>query len=911
MHDSSASLAWSVSDKKASTRMKLKHPSIGRRHLSALLIVLGLSAALLSVQYFTARKVLFDRFATLEHDEGVRSLHQVLKALEADLNQLAISTHDYAAWDDAYDFAQSHDPRFIQANFAVETLANMNVDVVWMIDLQGHELAAFERVPEQESGLPPHASGEVISLLRAQLPGLWKSGETASFSRLLQSHRGLMAYAAHPVLPTGGRGAPRALLVFARFVDAATLQRAQTTSQLPVDLYVSPQSRSRLPESAQALWNSGPHQTSRVLVPTSTETLSGFALVRDVNAKPIAIIGTHIDRRLLAFGHETQQYLMLLFAAAIGLFALIVGGLLWYVDRIVQARAASERRYRAVITQSQDTMLLVDADDRMILETNPAGTVMLGFTNEELAGMQIDDLFWACDDDVLKPVQAELHTIARPERILLVRCKDKQFIDVDITVSPLQVDTREVISFVMRDVSARKRAERQLVDNQDRLGYLAHHDPLTELLNRLGLERRLPAVIEAARCGNSNVAFLYLDIDHFKKINDLRGHTCGDRLLQIAAARLRSCLAANDLIVRMGGDEFVVVASELRDTSNAEAIATRIRKVIAEPIEVEGVPLQVTASIGVSIFPSDGADYEVLLKNADIALYEAKDAGRDTYKLFAGGMTRRVSERLATEHDLREGIRGGQFYLDYQPLIDLKTRRIASLEALVRWRHPIRGRVPPNEFIEIAEKAGLIVDIGEFVMREACRQISEWSAAGATVVPIAVNVSSRQLERQNIPELVESATQAARIEPKWLHIELTESAFMEGGQAHVQMLKDLRAVGVEVSIDDFGTGYSSLAYLKFLPVDCLKIDRAFIRDMHATESDDAIVKAIINMASSLGLTTVAEGVETLDQVRRLRELGATYAQGFYFNPPLAADECGRLLQQNRGYTAKSRVIAGS
>jgi diguanylate cyclase (GGDEF)-like protein len=460
----------------------------------------------------------------------------------------------------------------------------------------------------------------------------------------------------------------------------------------------------------------------------------------------------------------------------------------------------------------------------------------------------------------------------------------------------------------MRDVSARRRAERQLVHNQDRLSYLAHHDPLTELLNRLGLERRLPAVIEAARRGNWNVAFLYLDIDHFKKINDLRGHTCGDRLLQIAGERLRGCLSAEDLIVRMGGDEFVVVASELRDPSNADAIAARIRKVLAEPFEVEGVPLQVTSSVGVSIFPSDGEDYEVLLKNADIALYEAKDSGRDAYRLFANGMTRRVSERLATEHDLREGIRSGQFYLDFQPLIDLKTHRIASLEALVRWRHPIRGRVPPNEFIEIAEKAGLILDIGEFVLREACRQISEWSEAGVTVVPVAVNVSSHQLERQSILPLVESATQTARIDPKLLHIELTESAFMGGAQSHAQLLTDLRAMGVEISVDDFGTGYSSLAYLKYLPVDCLKIDRAFIRDMHTSENDEAIVKAIVEMASSLGLATVAEGVETLDQVRRLRELGATYAQGFYFSPPLAADECGRLLQQNLSYTVKQRVL---
>jgi diguanylate cyclase (GGDEF)-like protein/PAS domain S-box-containing protein len=885
-----------------------------RSQLSVLLLVLSLTGALFSVQYATARKVLFDSFSTLEQAEGNRSVEQVLKALEADLNQLAISTHDYAAWNDAYEFVDNHDQRFVDSNFAVETLANMNVDVVWIIDTQNRELVGFERISSQESGLPPPVSAEVLKQLRAELPGLWKSSETRSLSRLAPTRRGLLAVAAHPILPTGGHGTPRALLVFGRFIDDAVLQRVRNTSQLPVALYDTPESRAKLPEAARALWNIAPTNPGRLLVPADNASLSGFALIRDMHVQPVAIVGTHIERKLLAFGSHTQHYLMLLFAVVIGLFALIVGALLLYLEKLRAARARSEQRYRTIISQAQETMLLVDATSRRILEANPAATATLGFTSAEIVEMDIDELFYACDGDVLKPVHAELHSAANPDRILLVRCKNKSFIDVEVTVSPLTIDEHEVISFVLRDVSARKRAERQLVHNQDRLTYLAHHDPLTDLFNRLGLERLLPGVIETARRMQRSVAFLYLDIDHFKKINDLRGHACGDRLLQIAAERLRSCLSEDDLIVRMGGDEFVVVA-QIRDTANAGVIATRIREIISQPFEVEGVRLQIASSVGASVFPEDGADYEVLLKNADIALYEAKDAGRDTFKLFVSSMTQRVSERLALEHELREAIRRGQFYLEYQPLVDLKTHRIASLEALVRWRHPIRGRVPPNEFIEIAEKAGLITDIGEFVMREACRQVGEWMRGGISVVPVAVNVSSRQLERQDILSLVESATKTARIDPGLLHVELTESAFMDGLERYVPMLTALRALGVEVSVDDFGTGYSSLSYLQHLPIDCLKIDRAFIRDMHANENDDAIVKAIIHMATSLGLSTVAEGVETLDQVHWLRQLGATYAQGFHFSPPLAADECGRLLnrlcKQNASFDSQinSKAVA--
>jgi predicted signal transduction protein with EAL and GGDEF domain len=313
----------------------------------------------------------------------------------------------------------------------------------------------------------------------------------------------------------------------------------------------------------------------------------------------------------------------------------------------------------------------------------------------------------------------------------------------------------------------------------------------------------------------------------------------------------------------MGGDEFVVVASELRDPAGAAIIATRLREKLAEPFEVDGQEFKITSSVGVSVYPEDGADYEVLLKNADIALYEAKDSGRDAFTLFSSNLTSRVSERLAIEHELRDAIRGGQFFLEYQPLIDLHKNRIASLEALVRWRHPRRGLVSPMQFIEIAEKAGLIADIGEFVMREACRQVGEWQRAGVAVVPVAVNVSSRQFERQSILGLVTSATEAARISPRMLHVELTESAFMDGHERHVRLLSELRALGVEVSVDDFGTGYSSLAYLKHLPIDVLKIDRAFVRDMNVGENGDAIVTAIIRMAASLHLSTVAEGVETI------------------------------------------------
>ena len=881
-----------------------------RRRAGILAGVLCLSAALLGAQSLTARKVLADAFSVLEHGQGDRSLAQVRQALEADLNQLAIAAHDYAAWDDAYAFAQTRDPRFIDSNLTAEPLANLRVDVVWMLDADGHDILTLQRDPEQHSGRPAAARPGVMGPLQRELKSILRHSRRSPLARLVKTPDGVLAVCAEPITPTGGTGAARGTLVFGRFVNEAVIERVHATSQLPVTLHTGRDSLAALPEAAQQLWNVAPDADPSVLMPRDANTLQGYLLLRDVNATPAAILGTALPRNLAAFGRQTGRSLMMIFSAVIAVFATAIAALWLYLERMGHARAASERRYRAVITQAHETMLLVDTQTRRILEANPAATATLGFSAEELLQMDIDELFYACDGDVLKPAHADLHAHAHPDRLLMIRSKSKDLLDVEVTVTTLSIDGREVISFVLRDVSARKRAERKLVFKQDELVHQAHHDMLTGLLNRLGLERRLPEILEASRRDGLSSAFLYIDVDHFKKINDLRGHACGDKLLQVAAERLRRSLSSEDLIVRMGGDEFVVIAAGLRDPTTAALIASRIRENMNLPFDVDALPLQVTASIGVSVFPKDGADYDTLLKNADIALYESKEGGRDTYTIFTSEMTRRVTERLALEVELREAIKTGHLYLDYQPLVDLKTRRLASFEALVRWHHPIRGRIAPVEFIGMAERTGMICDIGDFVVRETIRQLGEWQRAGARVVPIAVNVSSNQLEQRNFVGNVATWLKDADVAPSLLRVEITESVLMDAQDVRVQRLDELRALGIEVSIDDFGTGYSSLAYLKNLPVNCLKIDRAFVKDIDTNPSEEAIVKAIMRMAHSLGLKTVAEGVETPEQARRLAELGANYAQGFYFSPPAAPDLCGRMLQSAHGSdTQAMRVVA--
>jgi len=867
------------------------------RRLGLVLLVAAVAAGILGLQNIAGRKVVMDSFRQLERDAASHSLDQVLNAFQADLEHLAVSVRDYARWDDAYAYAADHNERFTQSNFAPESLENMGVDVVWMLDASDREILSLVSDPKQVSRVEKPANAALTDLLRRNLPRMRElRGNSRPLQRLLQTPQGLMAFASHDIVATGGRGEPRGILVFGRFIGDSVVARVRQTSQLPVQLHATPRSVQRLPESVVAAWSAPSKGSNRVLLPTDEQNLDIYGVLRDIDGAPAAVIQTNTDRTLLEFGQHTLNSLMLLISAVVVLVAAGVAWLLLRMERAWRSQAASERRYRAVITQAQDTMLLADAADRTILEANPAATTTLGYLESVLLEKTVDELFVVNDGGTVRPVQPELYA-ASADLALQVRCQDGRLLDVEVSASPLDIDGREVISFVLRDVSARKDAERALVDNQQRLTQVAHHDALTGLINRMGLQKRLPDIIEQAQRTKRPVAFLYLDIDHFKKINDLHGHACGDRLLQMVADRLRASVAASDLVVRMGGDEFVVIATGVRDVNAAGTIASRIREKLGATFEVDGQEITVTSSVGVSVYPEHGADYEVLLKNADIALYESKDGGRDTHRVFARSMNTRVNERVTIEHSMRAAIRENQFYVDYQPIVDLRTNKLEGLEALMRWRHPARGLVPPAVFIDVAEKSGLIAELGEFVLNHVCRQIRRWQDKGAEPVPVSVNVSARQFERQDITNLVAHAASTAGIDVRMIHVELTESAIVEGNERHLGVMRGLRALGVPVSIDDFGTGYSSLAYLKNLPIDCLKIDRAFVRDMITSVNGDAIVTAIINMAGSLGLRTIAEGVETLEQLKRLRELGAHMGQGFYFSPPLSAEAAERLLTE--------------
>ena len=471
-----------------------------------------------------------------------------------------------------------------------------------------------------------------------------------------------------------------------------------------------------------------------------------------------------------------------------------------------------------------------------------------------------------------------------------------------LTISTLRDEQGRVTHYIgsFTDISERKDAERQIL-------HLAHHDTLTGLANRFSLHQRLDQAVALARRDDRSLAVLFIDLDRFKAINDSLGHPMGDRLLVEVGQRLRASVRDSDVVARFGGDEFVVVMTDIADgnVGQISSLAGKILRRLSRPYGIAGRELHSTPSIGISVFPNDGADVDALLKHADMAMYHAKSLGRANFQFFAPSMNEAAAERADLEGALRRAIDDGQLLLHFQPQVDAVGGRTVCLEALARWRHPQRGLIPPNKFIPLAEESGLIEPLGRWVLDAACRQLWWLNAQGFTGVRMAVNLSARQLKQEDLIPWIEQLLAVHGVRAADLELEITESVAMEDPEAMIGTLRRLRELGVTLAIDDFGTGYSSLAYLKLLPIQRLKLDRSFVRDIESDHNDAIICSATIALAHSLGLEVVAEGVETEAQYSFLRYLGCDLIQGYYFSRPLAAEVLEDFLKQSAEATKSS------
>lgn len=447
------------------------------------------------------------------------------------------------------------------------------------------------------------------------------------------------------------------------------------------------------------------------------------------------------------------------------------------------------------------------------------------------------------------------------------------------------------------------------MQTQARIARLAHYDSLTGIANRATFNTRLAEALEGATHRERSVAVAFLDVDRFKNINDSLGHETGDALLRAVAERLGGCIRRGDTLARLGGDEFSLVLADMAQPQDAAVVAQKIIASFAQPFQVAGQELFVTASVGLSLYPSDGTDADSLLKNADIAMYRAKELGRNTFQFFTADMNNKVSRRLKLEHQLRKALARNELSLHYQPQVDLHNGHVIGVEALVRWDHPELGSVSPAEFIAVAEETGLIMPIGEWVLETACAQQKAWELEGVRGVKMSVNLSARQFQQKNLVEVVLGVLAATGLQPHSLTLELTESVLMHNAEYAIAALHSLHARGIGISVDDFGTGYASLSYLKKFPIDVLKIDRSFVNDITTDPDDAAITQAIITMAHSLGISVLAEGVETKEQLGFLTHHDCDAMQGYYFSRPIPGPACGVFLKQGRRLTPVDRGLA--
>ncbi|HZP92262.1 MAG TPA: EAL domain-containing protein [Burkholderiales bacterium] len=555
--------------------------------------------------------------------------------------------------------------------------------------------------------------------------------------------------------------------------------------------------------------------------------------------------------------------------------------------------ATSEARFRALVQNSFDIITIHDVSGITLYES-PAASRILGYAPGALVGKTPFDTIHPKD---LSRARESFEALVRGENPapmeLRFRHADGSWIWLEaLGNNLLEHPGIRGIVLTSRDVTERKRAE-------ERAQYLANYDVLTGLPNRFLVQDRLSQAVAQAYRNRTRVAVMHVDLDRFKVVNETLGHYVGDALLKQAADRIKRCAREADTVARVGGDEFTMVISNMPSIQALSAKADALLAELGRPFASEGQEFSLSASIGLSLYPDDAKTVDELIKHADAAMYRAKNLGRNNYQFYTQALNDEVQERLLMEGGLRAALQREEFQLYYQPKIDLTTREVMGAEALLRWAHPKLGMVGPYRFIPVAEDSGMVGQIGEWVLRGVCRQIRQWADEGLSVA-VAVNVSAKQFLQYDLAELVLKALTEADVPARLLEIELTESAVMHDAEASIVALERLKKFGVQIAIDDFGTGYSSLSYLKRLPLDVLKIDQSFVRDISSDPNDAAIVRAIITLARSLGIKVIAEGVETEAQLAFLNAYGCQYAQGYMFGQPMQAQEFAHYTRGRRG-----------
>lgn len=554
---------------------------------------------------------------------------------------------------------------------------------------------------------------------------------------------------------------------------------------------------------------------------------------------------------------------------------------------------ASELRYRRLFETSKDGILLINLESGRVTDVNLAVVNMLGYSRDHFLDHKLSDVLPFKD---IPDCQACLIDLQTKESVVFddwsLEAKDKPRVNVEFVGNVYHVDGTRIVQCNIRDITGRKQSEA-------RIRYMALHDALTGLPNRILLQDRLSQAIALGSRNQQRVAVLMLDLDQFKLVNDSLGHHIGDCLLEAVSRRLRACSRESDIVARLGGDEFVIGLSGIQDDFAIEEVVQKVLLSLHDPFHIEGHELQISSSIGISQYPNDGEIPGTLLRAADTAMYAAKANARGGYMFFTSELNMAAQRRLLLTTDLRHARELGQFVLLYQPQVSTVNGTITAVEALLRWNHPLHGLIAPKEFIPLLEELGLMIEVGSWVLKTACLQNAAWQLEGMQPVRMAVNVSAQQFYRGDLVRTVKEVLNESKLQPEWLELELTETLTLDDSETTINIMIELKLLGLSLSLDDFGTGWSSLSCLRRFPLDRLKIDRSFMCDIATQPAAEAVVTSILDLARNLGFTCIAEGVETVEQREYLIKKKCAEIQGFLYSPALPAFECGALMRSGR------------
>jgi len=801
----------------------------------------------LALTYFNSKFFLLRSFIQVELARTDRNLGRIDQALDQNNNALYTFTSDWAHWDDLYAYMQGKKPDFIPGNINMTAFQNSTVNFMTFWDVNG-KLMMGTAVDTD--------NGKFIAYPKKLQDFLYPNSKLLSRKDLNKDLRGyvLLPGGVMEVVAIGISNGDKTMpslgaMVTGRWLSPLILKKIADQTKLNVELILPHQlqSDSHLNDIFKTISeNKTGHSSENI----DDDNLYGYSVIRDIDDHPIAMFRMKDTRSVYKTGVEAVRYYLTSFAILAVAFSLLM---IWLLRQLVVRRLEKLNRDVSEISETNSLSRRVDTSG----------------------------------NDELSTVSAEINHMLS----LIEASQEKLEQRVEQRTEELKTTNVKL----EQEITERKSVEKELIIHKEHLAHLAHYDSLTSLPNRVLFNGSLNKAIEHANRHNKKLAILFIDLDRFKNVNDAFGHPTGDRLLKEIAQRFTAALRTGDILSRFGGDEFIILLPNIQNQDQINPVAEKLIETCANPVWIDNRDFFITASIGICIYPDDGTSLEELQKNADMAMYRAKRSGGGVLQYFTSEMNTEAHEHAQLETALRKAIqKGDEFVLHYQPKLDVKQGTITGAEALIRWESPELGFISPAKFIPLAEESGLIMAIGEWTLREACRASHAWQKAGYPPIKVAVNLSPKQFRHQDVPKLVKGILAETGLDAKWLELEITETAVMDNVDTGINTMLEICNMGVSIAMDDFGTGYTSISYLKRFPVSVLKVDQSFIKELPQNRDDMAIVTGIIALAHSLSMKVVAEGVETAEQMQFLADNECDIVQGYYLSRPLPE---GKFLMQ--------------